>query len=148
MDDALRIVLTWGSTPSDLDSHLTGPQGYGNTFHVYYSAKEAYNYYGERIAILDVDDTSSYGPETITLTPVEDGIYHYYIHDYSSRTYTDNTAMANSGATVQVFSGSRLIAVYKVPTDGVGTVWHVFDYDTVAGELIPVNTFGMEDSLT
>ena len=35
----IRIVLTWGETPSDLDSHFTGPLPDGNRFHMYYPYK-------------------------------------------------------------------------------------------------------------
>lgn len=65
-DDEYRIVLTWSSTPSDLDSHLSGPLSTGERFHVYYSDMSAFDN-GETVATLDLDDTSSYGPETITL---------------------------------------------------------------------------------
>ncbi len=36
---------------------------------------------GETVATLDLDDTSSYGPETITLKKTQDGIYKYAVHD-------------------------------------------------------------------
>ena len=65
-DDEYRIVLTWSSTPSDLDSHLSGPLSTGERFHVYYSDMSAFDN-GQTVATLDLDDTSSYGPETITL---------------------------------------------------------------------------------
>lgn len=52
----IRIVLSWGLDPRDLDSHLTG-----NGIHVYYSNKNAQG------INLDVDDVSGYGPETITI---------------------------------------------------------------------------------
>ena len=60
-DDEYRVILTWGSSPSDLDSHLEGP-GY----HVFYSNKTGKN------AELDVDDTTSYGPETVTFRAEDD----------------------------------------------------------------------------
>ena len=34
-------------------------------------------------AKLDVDDTSGYGPETITSFKQIDGIYRYYVYQYS-----------------------------------------------------------------
>lgn len=61
----MRIVLTWGDYPSDLDSHLVGPSPYGS-FHVYYDDKNAY-YDGVLYNNLDVDDTDSYGPETTSV---------------------------------------------------------------------------------
>ncbi len=66
----IRIVLTWGATPSDLDSHLVGPTSGDSKFHVYY----ANDVYGSEVD-LDVDDTSSYGPETITIRSINDMSY-------------------------------------------------------------------------
>lgn len=136
-DDQIRIKLTWGATPSDLDSHLLGPTGDGsNRFHTYYSNK-AYMYNNQRYADLDLDDTSSYGPETTTIYKKSaSGVYRYYIHDYSNRNSSNSTALANSGATVEVYIGSALMAKYKVPSGG-GTVWHVFDYEAGTGTLTP-----------
>ena len=69
--DGMRIVLNWGASPSDLDSHLVYP---GN--HVYFSQKEGTD------ANLDVDDTDSYGPETITIERKHSGErYVYAVHN-------------------------------------------------------------------
>merc|ERR1719352_173818 len=64
--DAWRIVLTWDQNPRDLDSHLQ-----------FVGRNCAEMYYGRRtascdgvVAQLDVDDTSSWGPETTTLSNV------------------------------------------------------------------------------
>src|SRR5699024_5760152 len=39
-EEEMRIVLTWGETPRDLDSHLTGPKADGSgRFHIYYGSK-------------------------------------------------------------------------------------------------------------
>jgi len=61
-----RIVLTWGTSPSDLDSHLTGPTPDENRFHIYYSAK-TYSYGGVTYASLDRDCTTGQGPETTAI---------------------------------------------------------------------------------
>ena len=132
----MRIVLTWGSSPSDLDSHF-----YANTesvtYHVYFADKNHAD------ANLDVDDTSSYGPETVTVEEFEDGVYRYYVHDYTNRLSSNNTALANSGACVKVYLDSSNVPTYTfyVP-GGTGTYWHVFDYDYTAGEFIVVNQIG------
>ena len=109
-----RAVLTWGSTPADLDSHLEGP-GY----HVYYSSKTGTN------AALDIDDTTSYGPETITFTINPTGTYSYYVHDYTNRDKSGSRALAGSGATVRVYCGSEQLAEVHVP-GGTGLYWNVF----------------------
>jgi len=61
-----RIVLEWGATPYDLDSHLTGPTSGGDRFHIYYG-NQTYTYNTTTYADLDLDDIYSYGPETTTI---------------------------------------------------------------------------------
>ncbi|MBN2467013.1 MAG: PKD domain-containing protein [Deltaproteobacteria bacterium] len=140
-----RIVLTWGETPRDLDSHLTGPDGSSGTFHVYYANREPAN----AGANLDVDDVTSYGPETVTIFEQHQGMYQYHILDYSSGggsspevdANPNATALGQSGARVDVYSGSGLISSFTVPS-GYGTNWYVFDLNGATGEVIPVNTLG------
>lgn len=136
----LRIVLSWGATPSDLDSHLIGPKKDSNgRFHIDYTNKNYY-YNDEHIVNLDVDDTTSYGPETITVYSMNDsGTYSYYVHDYTNRNSSSSTAMSNSGAYVQLYMGDRLYATYYIPVNKAGTVWHVFDIDASTGRITPVN---------
>ncbi len=135
--DGMRIVLTWGSTPSDLDSHLEFKLSAGGRGHVYYPDSSK-NYYGSNgfHASLDVDDTSAYGPETITISNIQDGIYTYYIHSYTS----GNSNLQNSGATITIYFGSSTPAyVIHVPA-GSGRYWNVFTYNSVTGEFTIVNT--------
>jgi len=94
-----RIVLQWGLNPRDLDSHLTGPTPSGGRFHVFYS-----HTIENEAAELDVDDTSSYGPETITIHRLIPGVYRYAVHDYTNRNVNPSTGLAQSGASVKVFS--------------------------------------------
>ena len=130
----MQVVLTWGSNPSDLDSHLFAKLADGSSYHIYYSHKV------ESDANLDVDDTSYYGPETVTVSDFSNGIYSYYVHDYSNRGNSYNTVLSNSGATVKVYIDSANTPSYTfyVP-QGSGTYWHVFDYNYTTGEFIPVN---------
>ena len=137
-DNNIRIVLTWGVSPSDLDSHLTGQTPSNGSFHVFF-AEQVYNYGGEQMANLDVDDTSSYGPETITILKNIYGTYTYYVHDYTNGNNYSSTALSRSGAVVKVFSGSEQIAEYYVPANKTGTYWTVFTIDQ-NGNIVPVNT--------
>ena len=136
--DEVRIVLTWGSTPRDLDSHLIGLKPSGDSFNVYYRAKK-YNYNGVEMANLDVDDTTSYGPETITILEEINGSYIYAVHDYSNRGSNSSDKLSLSGAVVKVFVGSRQVGEYHVPTNQIGTYWTVFEI-TEDKKVIPVNT--------
>jgi len=113
---------------------------------VYYSNKTSSGANG-KLADLDVDDTSSYGPETVTIYNMDrGGMYSYYVHDFSNRAYDGSSEMSNSGAQVKVYRGSALLATYNIPTSRAGTVWHVFDYDANTNKLIPVNTFSSESN--
>lgn len=138
----IRIVLTWGENPSDLDSHLTGPlEGSNNRFHVYWSEKGHIN--DSPYSNLDVDDIDSYGPETVTIRTQQSGVYRYSIHDYSNQISTSSSALANSGANVKVYKGSGLVAEYFVPNEA-GTLWRVFEID--GGNIKPINSMSYHEN--
>lgn len=131
--DNFRIVLTWGKNPSDLDSHVVGTLTNGNSFHVYYSHKSQYDGSVE-VCNLDHDDTTSYGPETITLNCTNDKPYYYYIYRYSG-----SGTVASSGAQINVYQGETLVKTFNVPTDlGSGDCWNVFAI--VDGQMVIRNT--------
>ncbi len=136
---SFRVVLTWGESPSDLDSHLTGPISGEDRFHVYYSddAYEGHN--------LDVDDTSSFGPETITIVPAGvNGMYRYSVHNYSVPGTGGGESLAASGAEVRLYDANGLIRAYAVPpaTGANGGLdadtWRVFEL-TINGSTVAVS---------
>ena len=136
-----RVVLTWGASPSDLDSHLTGPTANGNRFHVYFY-NSSYQDTSTNV-LLDRDDTSSYGPETTTIKSTTPGLLKYSVHDYSNRGYS-GSALSNSGAKVELYRGSsaQALATFYVPA-GNGDLWTVFTIDTTnpqAPKITPINT--------
>jgi hypothetical protein len=119
-----RVVLTWGESPSDLDSHLEGQTSDGTDFHIYYANKKESDSNGNEIGNLDVDDTSSYGPETITFSIDTEGTYHYYVNRYSSGN------LPASSAHVEVYNGDADIpfTTYDIDPnqDADSTKWHIF----------------------
>ncbi len=121
-----RIVLTWGATPSDLDSHLTGPLADGSRFHMYFMLAGTRSPWPDTVT-LDHDVINSYGPETTTLHNQIAGIYRFSVHDYSNRQSTYSFALANSGAQVRVYRNSGLVASFNVPPNIDGTLWTVFE---------------------
>lgn len=129
-----RIVLTWGEHPRDIDSHVAGKLANGNNFHVYYSYKNQMD--GEvLVCSLDVDDTTSYGPETITLNPTVTEPYYYYVHHYAGNGSISET----SNAIVKVYRGDALIRTFNAPANqGNGIYWNVFAL--VDGEIVVSNT--------
>lgn len=135
-DDVYRIVLTWGNTPSDLDSYLTG-NIYGEKFQVNYY-NQVYNYNNQTIATRDVDDTSGYGPETITITLYDSvGNFEYFIEDYTNNYNPNSMALSLSSAKVVVYKGNSLLATYHVPSGKTGRRWNVFSI--IDGELKGIN---------
>jgi hypothetical protein len=117
--DGLRIVLTWGNAPKDLDSHLSFPNN-----HVFFSAKNG------TATNLDVDDTTSYGPETITIEKKQEGQrYVYAVHDFSNSSSINSSAMSNSHARVEVYVGQTMIRSYNAKPSKKGTAWVVFGID-------------------
>ena len=126
--DAYRIVLTWSIAPRDLDSHIWTPDG----SHVYFVSM------GSELTApytqLDVDDTSSYGPETITIYQAQPGTYTYSVYNYSGE-----LNISESGATVEVYGESGLIQEWDVP-DGAGRWWNVFSLDATTGQINVINS--------
>ena len=132
----LRIVLTWGADPADLDSHLNGVLSDGKTFHVYYQNTAARSG-GVTVCTLDHDDTTSYGPETVTLYVPSSGVFRYSVHNYTYRKDVSGNNLANSGALAVVYRGNTLVAVFPVPNK-YGSVWNVFEVRD--GMIVPLNT--------
>ena len=134
----VRIVLSWGESPSDLDSHLTGLNSTGERFHVYYSddfvndGTEAY---------LDVDDTDSWGPETITIHQYVDGVYRYSIHNYSDQSTEGGMGIYNSPTKVEIYNSNGIIGTFtpKPFTAGAGNTWRVFEF-TIANNIVNITT--------
>lgn len=125
----VTIILNWGAQPSDLDSHLTGPIPAGGRFHLYYANRNPVPF-----AVLDVDDTSAFGPETVTVSTVSGnfvpGSYSYYVHNYSTTPEFDVSA-----ARVTVFQGGVQLAQFQVSA-AVGSpaldIWSVFSFTLTA----------------
>lgn len=145
-----RTILTWGENPRDLDSHLTGPDGTANgRWHVYFGDKQSGDMCG-----LDVDDTSSYGPETVTCprtggsaSTLRPGVYRY-----SVRHYAGSGDIGTSNANVRLeFAGGQSYT-FSPPAGayfGSGDVWTVFEVTVGANgaaSVAPVNT--ISNSLT
>ncbi|MDE8754963.1 hypothetical protein PZA22_10710 [Pectobacterium polaris] len=132
--DGMRIVLTWGEKPADLDSHLIYP---GN--HIYFSHKNG------RDANLDVDDTDSFGPETITIDKKRLGeSYIYAVHDYSNGDKANSLALSASSAKVFVYVGSSQVRSYSVPLNKTGNIWTVFRLNP-NGDFEDINAVGEAD---
>ena len=131
---SFRVVLTWGEYPRDLDAHVQNER-----YHVYYSNMS------EPGIMLDRDDTSSFGPETITIKePDPNSVFKYYIVNYSDGGNYNSSRLSNSGAKVSVYLNNEYKGTYEVKPNQVGLIWNVFEIingneirviDTVSNDL-------------
>lgn len=127
----LRLVLTWGEAPRDLDSHLWLPME--TPYHVYYGRRGSLD--ACPFAALDTDQTGGFGPETMTIKQfMEQGIYTYAIYNYSG-----SPDLIASQGIVQVFDSTGLIATINIPTEGTGRFWKVLTVDSVTGAIDEIN---------
>jgi hypothetical protein len=127
----VRIVLSWGANPRDLDSYLTGPTSTGGAFTVYYGSRG--NCTASPFACLDFDVTSGFGPETITIERQFRGVYRYSVDRYSG-----SGTIATSSARVDVYVSGQLARSFT-PPPGDGDVWNVFELAN--GQITPINTY-------
>lgn len=137
--DGVRFVLTWNGegdgVPRDLDSHIFGPRIGASGMHEVYFSAQRYGL-GEAYTSLDVDEMEYNGPETITINKSIDGVYYYYVYQYSS-----SGALQTSGAKVEVYMGDSLLTTYNVPTDSTseGRWWKVCSYNSNTGRIHSFN---------
>lgn len=135
------FVLTWGEEPHDLDSHLIGPVEEYENYHIYYYSlrypRDVNHDDLENLDLrLDLDDVTSYGPETVTVySPVQGGVYTYYVYNYSGNHL--NT-LANSDAKVVVTTGTETMS-FEVPAGGEELSWVVCSFDSNTGKITPIN---------
>ncbi|MGF1689123.1 hypothetical protein L4C36_20975 [Photobacterium japonica] len=132
-----QITLRWGETPRDLDSHLLGPDGQGGQFHISYSNKQVT--VNDKLIFLDVDDTSSFGPEVISLYDFPAaGIYGYFVRNYSGESVPQWEAARVS---LNIDGSNR---AFTPPAGLPHRVWHVFNIEVDAlgaYDVIPVNAW-------
>jgi len=119
-----RILMTWGATPSDLDSYTFTPWGCV----VSYSNRWCIN---DTTGVeLDRDDTSGWGPETTTWNNMTlSGRYEFWVHRYSSGPFTP---AGQPRAQVDVYStAGGLVEVIRIPPTVDDTLewWNVFRVD-------------------
>ncbi|MEX1664562.1 carboxypeptidase regulatory-like domain-containing protein [Zhongshania arctica] len=115
----ISIQLTWGEFPDDLDSWLYLPEG------GFISYQNSGSLESLPFANLDVDDTSSYGPEVVTVLRPRVGRYRYFVHNYSS----SRPGIAASPARIELTtpSGTRVFVPPAGEVPAETNYWTVFD---------------------
>lgn len=141
-----QAELRWGENPQDLDSHLVAVRNSdgAEVFHIYYSNKS------EKIengtislnANLDIDDLSSYGPETITLNMLPQSAYDDYTFYYFVRNFTgeDEGKLKESDANITLIKRGGEATEFDVATaqGASAEYWNVFAIKN--GQIVERNT--------
>lgn len=143
----LRVVLSWGEKPGDLDSHLITPFIENRRYRIYFANNG--NESPAAKSLLDVDRTDlnsketrtiRKGPETITVYQSYPGIYRYKVHNFS-KTHASSLkgAFSDSRAKVEVYNDQGLVRSFNVPVKGQGDYWEVFTYNGSTGKITAIN---------
>jgi Lipase (class 3) len=154
------VVLNWNQSFAagqlDLDSHLTGPAGLGDDssvrFHTFFESKGSSTTAPYVLLYRDVIPpiSSLNKDEQTRIQVLQNGVYRFYVHDYTNRDQINSTALSQSEANVKVFNGGQNIPTegenlgtqlgnaIKVPTNQQGNVWRAFELDSRTGVLKPV----------
>ncbi len=116
----MRIVLDWSDSPADLDAHLVKE----NNYHISFRDTQVLS---DGTGQLDRDDMDGYGPETITITDIDDNAsYEYFVHNWTDRSQSSSGRLGGSKATVKVFANNEFLGTVEVPRGPRGTKWSVF----------------------
>ncbi|MGF1851013.1 tandem-95 repeat protein [Vibrio satsumensis] len=140
----MRIVVTWGESPRDMDNHLWlyDTENGNELDHIYY--RDMSHDLGEgNVVQQDVDDTNGGGPETITIPNYQDADMHYSVHNYTSRSWDVDGV---EDVQVQVFVGDTLVETFSpdLSDNPSGDHWHVFDI--VNGVIVPSQDVGTQNA--
>ncbi|WP_116870716.1 tandem-95 repeat protein [Vibrio splendidus] len=140
----MRIVVTWGESPRDMDNHLWlyDTENGNELDHIYY--RDMSHDLGEgNVVQQDVDDTNGGGPETITIPNYQDADMHYSVHNYTSRSWDVDGV---EDVQVQVFVGDTLVETFSpdLSENPSGDHWHVFDI--VNGVIVPSQDVGTQNA--
>ncbi|MFA0194901.1 tandem-95 repeat protein, partial [Vibrio artabrorum] len=140
----MRIVVTWGENPRDMDNHLWlyDTENGNELDHIYY--RDMSHDLGEgNVVQQDVDDTNGGGPETITIPNYQDADMHYSVHNYTNRSWDVDGV---EDVQVQVFVGDTLVETFSpdLSDNPSGDHWHVFDI--VNGIIVPSQDVGTQNA--
>ncbi len=114
--DHYTIVLSWGSSPPDLDAYLYLPDG----------DEVSWQNMTTSSAALDIDDRNGYGPETISISSLQSGTTEFWVRNFDP--YGSNGDITGTGAVVELYRGSSRIGRWTAPSSPSNVDnWHVFN---------------------
>lgn len=145
-----NVLLTWGDGAFDLDLHMTGPTGAGQTerFHIYYAA--AGNLQGFPFAALIRDCVCRSGSEVVlTSNLLAGGVYRVSVFNFGDQSANSNNLSNQSNARIQIvrggvavpqgngttIQGGRLILDTVVPVGQSGNTWVAVELDPRNGRI-------------
>lgn len=101
-DGIITVALTWGIQP-DMDLHMFEPDG----THVFYANRQGVS------GFLDLDDTSSYGPEHIYIacSAIETGVYRFGVQYFYGTGPETALVQITAGNSVRSYSVPFSVAV-------------------------------------
>lgn len=128
-ENTMATVLTWDSTPLDLDARVFS----SNAFRVTRSA---------------VDSIGSTTPEVIYIENMENDEYEYFVSDYTACTVGDplSYGLSSSNAEITIYNVDGLVEILHVPLAHSGVIWNAFKIRDQ--KVIPKNSYyyNMEDN--
>lgn len=152
--DEVRIVLSWNATPRDVDSHLE--YGDGSTVRknqvvwndkcrnpgVSNAVTKSPAQCSTEDLTLDIDVTTGYGPETVTMKGTVWTSSAVTRLGYSLYNWSNEASLSVSGSTVKVYKSTGLVRTYNSGPAQVGRWWQMFCFDKATKNISDVGQPG------
>jgi hypothetical protein len=132
--DEVKVTLTWGAQPRDLDLHVWMAREDG-IWQV--SFRDRGRLDAAPFAELDEDVQRGNGRETVKVLTRGLSALKIAVHNYSNE-----SSLWASDAEVIVSFGERRRAAFVVPVDGHGRWWTVTEYDHITAQLRMLDALG------
>ena len=117
----IKIILNWGKNPKDLDIHLIKE----NEYHISFRNKKRSD---DGTVWRDRDDMNGLGPETITITKLDNSaVYQCFVFNWSKQHEPNGLSLSGSGAKIRIYADNKFVGSYMVPEQKRGITWQVFN---------------------
>lgn len=121
-EDEISMILSWESTPLDLDIRAIASLQ-------------------NRVIKSSIDSVGATMAEVVDIKDVGTDDYRIYVSDYSGMTSQDYMSynMTNSGAVVTVYDSNGYLGRYHVPVANAGICWEALEVHNKM--ILPINTY-------
>jgi hypothetical protein len=144
--------VNWNASARDLDLHVTGPDGAGGRFHVFFANPGSLT--AQPFTFLHQDCTCFSGNEATTIQQVNaGGVYRFSVFNFGNSVPLPQsganfrfiqggtvTNLGNRDGGGSIVSGGTVIATFSVPTTGQGDTWVIGEYNPATSTFTPTNT--------